>query len=587
MTRLSRLTLRRHLLRFHCLWFLCLWFLRPSPRTRYACLLLLLSLSSAAANTPSYVHRAEHQRLLRMTSTMPAATPLADSAPVQADNPSNGQDNGLEDNGLEDNGLDNGQNNSLDNSLDGLAEALDDAASAEEDTAETAPLADNPLNFMPEDDEARRLAALQQVPPALPQESLEAFLARVADNAAVQASQAAFRAAAAELSGSRDVVQLESSLAYLRFRSSDDPDVSLPPEFQPIFDNIFPESPDDAFSASLTLRFRPFPFGDTRDLRDANSIALLRAELSLRQTLAQLETQALEAAYSTMLAREGVLLAQEALSLAHNALDITRLRFSRGAATRAELRQAEISLQEAQGAVRSAQEGLALAQLSLQQLVGTVVVPLLPALPIVDAEPALSVARAELDLQQASIGVRRAEREFLPVAQATLNLEPSDDSTLSLSLESRTLQPAISYSYNSASGGGMGPSTAFQIGISASISPSDFSAAQVAREQRLAAEAALRSSREQARVQQQRNHNAISSAERELALAESRRLAAQQNFMEQSRREELGLATVFTRQQAFLQLLQAEQSLRAAELALLQSILETYRFFGVTLSEVI
>lgn len=426
-------------------------------------------------------------------------------------------------------------------------------------------------------------------------QALADFLARVQSTPGFRASLAARDAAQLQLQSAYDPVSLDASVGYARLPQSD----SGLPDFLtniPGVEDLF-DSPDSSTSVSLSLRFRPVPFGDISDLARQREIELASAQLRLRDTLTQLETQAVEGALRFQLAQEGLTIAEEGLALAEEALAATALRRERGAATPAEVRDANISVQEARNRVRQSEADLEVARLSLQQLVGDARLDEVPDLPPVRGEP-LDVLRSQLDAERAQIGVRSAERELYPTAQATYNYQPSDESTFSLSVESRTLQPSVSYSYQGTSGGGGGgiagllggggsSQPTFQIGVSATISPGTINSYDAARAQRDAAQAGLAQTRNGSELQLESLQNALDAAERSFDLAQLNRLSAQLSLDEARSRLELGLATDLERQRAFVSLQQAELNLRSARLERLRRLLDIYRYYAIPISEVL
>ncbi|MDZ7705049.1 MAG: TolC family protein [Trueperaceae bacterium] len=424
-------------------------------------------------------------------------------------------------------------------------------------------------------------------------EALADYLARVQDTPGFRASLASREAARLQLQNAYDPVSLDASLGYARLPQSE----SGLPDFLtsiPGIEDLF-ASPTSSTSVSLSLRFRPAPFGDISDLVRQRQLELASAQLRLRDTLTQLETQAVEGALRLELAQEGLVIAEEGLALAEEVLAATELRRERGAATPAELRDANLRVREARDRVRQSEADLDVARLSLRQLVGDARLGDVPNLPRVRGEP-LDVLRAQLDAERAQIGVRSSERELYPTAQATYNYQPSDESTFSLSVESRTLQPSLSYSYQSAAGGGGGlggllggggSQPTFQVGVSMTISPGTLNAYDAARAQRDAAQAGLEQTRNSSALQLESLQNALEAAERSLDTAQLNRLSAQLSLDEARSRLDLGLATDLERQQAFVSLQQAELNLRSARLERLRRLLDIYRYYAIPISEVL
>ena len=412
------------------------------------------------------------------------------------------------------------------------------------------------------------------------QEGLAEFLEPVQNHPAVLASAAALQAAQAQLEGAYSPVAASVSGGFAAF---DNEEIDLDPE-TPGMQGL----PKSGGQFSADLSFRPFPFGDIADLVEQRKLALLQAQLDYNETLTDYESQALTAALNVALARDSLKLAERSVELAQTALAATRLRFEKGAASERDVRDGEANLLEAQNFAQTAASNLDLAQLTLRNLVGEVEVPEVPDLPVVDGT-AVSVQRAQVGVELAELGKSGATRELIPVAQAgyTFNLDP--ENTLEVSIESRTLQPSVGYSYQKP--GRQPPQTAqngsFQVGVSANLDPSLFRAAEAARDQVAAAAAGLQAAQDGATIQRQALQSALTQAQQTLELRELRFENAQQTLEEAQKREELGITTPLETLNVLLEVLEDDLDLRTARQEVLAATLDFYAFYGVPVSEVI
>src|SRR5690606_30925339 len=273
--------------------------------------------------------------------------------------------------------------------------------------------------------------------------ALAPLLARSHQHPAVLAAQAALDAARAQLQAARSPVRLEVTGGVTRL-DVDEIDVNpLEPGVQPLERTLL--------NASAGVTFRPFAFGDIADLVDQREVAVAQAELDLRSALVSVQVRTLEAALQLELARAGVAVAEEGAALAREALAATELRASRGAATERDLREARSGVAEAESLVADAHSSLELAELSLRTLLGDGEPPAVdPAafdLPLPEGEP-VEVIRAGLQARLAELAPRGAQRALLPVAQASYAFNLGEHDTLTLSLESRTLQPGVTFTHD-------------------------------------------------------------------------------------------------------------------------------------------
>jgi len=380
---------------------------------------------------------------------------------------------------------------------------------------------------------------------------------------------------------------LEAAQAQLRAQQSP---VSLQAQGGNAWLNFKDPTPDsEALSASVGVVLIPFPFGDTADAIVQARLGVEQAALGLRQVQSNLEAQALEAAYRVRLAQVGLEAAQSGARLAQASLEAARLRAQREAANPAELRQAQAQLRQAQLQVEEAERNLELARRNLGDLLGTAdpQTPPDPALPPPATPP--SVRQAELQLAQAQLNYARAERALWPVAQASYTYYTSPRDSFSLSLNSRSLQPQLGYSYQNpptAASGPVKPESQFQIGLSLNLSPALFDALEAGRKQVEAAQAALEAAKRSAALQEASLQAALQGAESQLKLAQAAQQDAERTLAEARERERLGLASPLATLQAEVGLSQARLALEQARLNRLSRLLDLYRFYALPLSEV-
>lgn len=411
--------------------------------------------------------------------------------------------------------------------------------------------------------------------------ALAPLLARSHQHPAVLAAQAALDAARAQLQAARSPVRLEVTGGVTRL-DVDEIDVNpLEPGVQPLERTLL--------NASAGVTFRPFAFGDIADLVDQREVAVAQAELDLRSALVSVQVRTLEAALQLELARAGVAVAEEGAALAREALAATELRASRGAATERDLREARSGVAEAESLVADAHSSLELAELSLRTLLGDGEPPAVdPAafdLPLPEGEP-VEVIRAGLQARLAELAPRGAQRALLPVAQASYAFNLGEHDTLTLSLESRTLQPGVTFTHDAI--GRSFPQTevrgALTVGVAWSISPESFDALRAAEAQLEAARLALEAARQGAALQERALIGAAEQAQRALELARARRDDAEARLAETRARVDAGLATPLELQADALALTRAELELRSASLGALRSTLDLYELYALPLT---
>lgn len=433
---------------------------------------------------------------------------------------------------------------------------------------------------------------------APPQGVLKTFLAALEGNPELLAAQAAVEAAELQLRAAYDPVALSATGGYNRFDLDDsltgadlraaqaptDPgaggdiggDLGVPTE--------------SGYQVSTDLVFRPLPFGDVADLVRQRELDLENSLLELGSARAGLEARALGAALQARLAERSTVLAQEGVRAAERGLEATRLRAAKGAANAREVRDAEVALFEARTLLQNSELDVETARLNLRSLVGSAPPPSAAALTSLPAPPPgtpVSVAQTLLQTQGAALGVGAARRELLPVASASYAWNISDYSTLTASVESRTLQPSVGFSYQEP--GRTLPTSAvqgsFQIGVSANISLGAVQTLGAAERQGAAAEAALAAARQGGALQEATLRSAYTQAARAADLNRRGFANAQLTYRENLTRQELGLSSPLETQTSLLELLQADLERSSGELTELSALLDLYNLYALPPSE--
>lgn len=337
--------------------------------------------------------------------------------------------------------------------------------------------------------------------------------------------------------------------------------------------------------ASLTLAFSPFAFGDSGDLIAQAAVGVEQSQLGLRQARANLEAQAIETAYRVEVAQSGVSVAQSAQKLSQASLDATRLRLERSAATVADVRQAEATARQAQGQVQESQRNLVLAQQNLTDLLGKLADP--PTLEVPTAGIPPLVRQAELQAQLAQISYGKAMRAIWPVLQGSFTRNLSDNNSLSVGLDSRSLQPSLTYNYQDP--GRTVPQNRidniYQVRLSVNLSFALLDALQAAQAQVNAAQQGIESAKRNVGLQENILRSALQSADSSLALAKAAQSDAEKNLSETRERERLGLVSPLSTLQAELTLEQAKLGMEQANANRIARILDLYRFYALPPSQ--
>jgi outer membrane protein len=394
------------------------------------------------------------------------------------------------------------------------------------------------------------------------------------------------------------------SVAYEYRRLTIDPATDpLPPPFDELF--AVDETSD---SLTLSAAFRPFLVGDLRDLGDTRLAELERSELALRETRAGLEAQAVNAAVGVLLGERAVRLAGEGVALARRTAEATELRWQQGSATELERRRAALRVDDAERAQAAALRQVQNADDALTRLVGTARLRAIPDLePRYDVPPEL--IRASLDVAMAELALRAQSRALLPTVQAGYTwLFADDGGSLTLGLESRTLQPSLSYATGGGGlggglgGGGLGgiggtggipdgaiPTVrgAFSIGVSWTFSPQAALERDAAASTVEAAAGALAAAHDRAQAQRRALESGLAGAEEMLALARLELDLVRDERRAAEARFESGLIGPLELDAARLAEEQAELDLQRASADRLGAVLDFYTTYAIALSEVL
>ncbi len=426
-------------------------------------------------------------------------------------------------------------------------------------------------------------------------QDLATFLAAVKTNPAIAANESLVAAAEAQLSAVYSPVSATVQGNYST-ASYSLPD-SLPAE---VTDNL----PIQTGGFSIGATFRPFVFGDLADLAEQRRIAVEKAKLTYQQTLADLEGQALESAANLQLAQVSLELAQTGRDIARSALDSTQTRFEKGAASEAEVRAAQERLSGAENQIQNAEAGVALAKQGLALLVGEATLNELPDLSLAEGTSP-DIKQAEFNVALAMLGIGSSNRAFIPTAQASLTFPFNDEkSEVSLSLESRTLQPTVTYKYDNPKGtvgqglpiprlenvpnfdfGSDDINSVFSVGVSATISVEQFNNLDAATAQLEAAQVGLVGAQDRANLTALSLSNTYQTALRALELAKLTLSNVEQTLSETKLREEAGLTIGLETDQATLAVAQAKLSVFSAEIDVLKAVLASYRSYALPVSE--
>ncbi len=443
------------------------------------------------------------------------------------------------------------------------------------------------------------LAAAQPVAPGPAGSSLAVFLAALDGSPELLAAQVTVEAAELQLRAAYDPVALSATGGYTRI----DLDDSL--TGVPLRGAQAPTDPTDpgaggdvgagtlsetGYNVSTTLTFRPYPFGDVADLVAQRELDLENSLLERDNARAALEARGLEAALQARLAERSAELAREGVAAAAQGLTATRLRAAKGAANARDLRNAEAALFEAQTILQNAQLDVKTARLNLQSLVGDTPPPSALALTSLRAPPQrtpVSVSQALVQARLTDLSISAAQRELLPVASASYAWNVSDYSTLTASVESRTLQPSVGFAYQEP--GRTLPTSAvegsFQVGISANISVGALDVLSAAERQGAAVQAGVSAAREGGALQEAALRSAATQAARNAELNRRSFADARVTYQENTTRQDLGLTSPLETRTTLLELSQADLERSSSELSALGALLDLYELYALPPSE--
>ena len=331
------------------------------------------------------------------------------------------------------------------------------------------------------------------------------------------------------------------------------------------------------------VRAYPFRYGQLGDVVRLREVDLERARLEERVVRAQLEASALESALALEFSQQAWQLARSAADAAETSYKTAQLRFERGLATPAELRNADAGRQRTRNFVLNADADAKLSRTTLASLVGDVQLKALPEL-AVPREPGLptpAVRRAELDLVAAQIGRAGAARPFYPVAEITYDYNVTAQNRLSASLSSNDLAPRVGYSFDY---DGYGEAAQLSLRVSATLAPEQFD--NVTRLEALvrSAAASLSAAQQNAAISEAQLRTRLAAAQRDEQLAALVFRNAERSLSEVRKRETLGAGTPLETQAAAVTLAEAGTGVRDARRAAAAALLDLYVFFGLPLS---
>lgn len=332
---------------------------------------------------------------------------------------------------------------------------------------------------------------------------------------------------------------------------------------------------------SATLTLRPILYGDVADAEMRAKNTLQQAQNGLRFTRAAAQTQALLGVYQVKVAKEGVVSSEKGLVLAKTLLAVAQVQRDRGLNTATDLQSAEQSVREAQERYTSAQENLQLANLSLSVWVGETQLDRFPDLQIPSGKTSEEDS-AEIQLKNAQMILNQAERSVLPTLSANYTYNASDRTGISLSLESRTLQPKLNVAFSDPkqSTSSLSPEQSFQLGAVFSWGPAVGDAYLSAQEQFRSAVLNLESAHRNASLTRENLTVRLEQAKRNLALKQASLELAQKKLEQSLERQKLGLVSPLVPLQAQTEQSAAEVALSSAQMDALGRLLDFYRTYG-------
>jgi len=419
---------------------------------------------------------------------------------------------------------------------------------------------------------------------------VRALLEGIDDHPALRASQRVIDATSAELNGLRFpiTVGFEASGTQANITGPD----TVP-------DDVLDDARGWDTSTAIQATLRPFLLGDLADAEAQLRISLVQAEQRYRETKANLQAAALQAATGVLVAEHGVRIAEAGLALAEEAARATAIRIERGAGRELDGERAQLEVARARESLRSAIARVELAKGRLADITGsdTQLSSLpdpagLPSLPV-QIVPSPEVLTAELDVALAQLGLGSSQRGLLPTAQAAYVWD-LDESSISVSIESRTFQPTVRYETPSTFEGQQDPTGlglevhgVLSVGVAFNLGGDDVAAVEAALARLAAAEAGRTNAQRAAELDAADREETRAAARAEADFTERSYQLALREADEARTQKDLGLATELDVLQADLAALQADLARLNARASLLDAILADYRDLAVPLSEVL
>ena len=290
--------------------------------------------------------------------------------------------------------------------------------------------------------------------------------------------------------------------------------------------------PDDLdappIAAGIDVSFDPLILGDSADDARQAALELDEAEINYLIALSQLQIETIFDALDIATAEQVLDLRNEATQLAATQLNAAASQLERGSGTPSAVRQAELELDAAKLAAQAAADALSQARGLLTSRVGSVIILDAPEVAIPEAEAA-AIRLAQLQREQAALNLGRAQRNLYPTLSAGYTQQFSADAVASASINSNNLSPSIGFDYNP----GDDAQTRVRIGLSASFSPADISAVEVAQRRLDALDLNLTSARQNAVLRRSTLERNLIQAQAQEALAQ-RVLASAQEAVNES-----------------------------------------------------
>lgn len=332
------------------------------------------------------------------------------------------------------------------------------------------------------------------------------------------------------------------------------------------------------------------PYGDVSDSVTRAEWAVENAEAALEDTEADavvnIATQYLEALRYSQEEEA----AAAAVGVAQTALEATQTRLSAGAASDADLLDAQIALSEAQNdlAEVALEQDQALATLSQTLGVSVTAVsgePPTATLPELGNTNALladrsDVRSATLAVQEAELSASAALRDVLPSGGVSASYSTSG-TTLGAGIGTETYQPSVSLAYDpdGSTTGATSEGLSAQIGLSIPLNSGSGSGLAAAQTAVSNAQRQLEQTRAQAELELQAARNQLATAQNSLDAAQALVQQRQQSLETTRTRLELGLVAAFEVESAEASLLDAQvqfarlqDSVLTAQLSLLQTL---------------